>query len=330
MPLAHLADRILNLLHCPAYPRDSPCADVTPGARDEGHLTQEWRNEPPRLAVRPLGAVRPTVEPSLKGQAHDMERGSWTSAHPSRDRHLAMPLPSCMLRLQHVYSIDVIGTEVTYEEPSRPRERCFVSPTRWSARLLFATTLLNACATARPPPERSVPEATQIYVERAANAGTLLLDVVDGPTLVKRATDEPPWPTLCATPCTLTLPRGRHELSLWFIDDIAEPTVERIAVQVSAEPTVHRRALTRYKVERRSLHYTARALGIVGLSGFLVGLGGVPWANGRDERIAYGALAGAGALLVGVGAVFRARAGRRLRGSVVVFPLAPVPTHGAP
>lgn len=165
---------------------------------------------------------------------------------------------------------------------------------------------------------------TDLHVFRAAgdNNGTVLLDVVDGHAMVKPDRPLPPWPSLCATPCALTLPRGDHRVTLEITDEFGNPYLDRTTLHVTELPKVHRRALTRFKVERSGLYHTANLLGLIGVPLIVGGLSVLPFVE-RDQRLAYGIVVSSGALLVSASLIFRAFSGKGLRGSEVVFPLPP-------
>jgi hypothetical protein len=159
-----------------------------------------------------------------------------------------------------------------------------------------------------------------VYRDPASHTGdSVVLDVVDGPALVRRAGQSAqPKPTLCARPCKLELPRGEHALSLLFVDEHGEASINEVMTRVTGEPTVHRVALARYITRHRGLAVTAQILGIAGGALLSGGLPLLAFGN-HDRRTIGGVFAGMGAGLVGFGFTFRAFAGENVKRSELVF-----------
>lgn len=175
---------------------------------------------------------------------------------------------------------------------------------------------LTACATQRPLPPAEVPTHYQRHAEAGAR-GTVLLDVVDGPTLVRR--EQTKSSTLCATPCELALAPGKHELDLFFLDEHGIPAVDKVVLEVNEGANVHRRALTRTRTDSMGLRATGALLFYLSEAIALFGTVAALSADEPSMRRAMGITAGAGVLGMGIAFGFYALGTTRLRGSDVRF-----------
>lgn len=126
--------------------------------------------------------------------------------------------------------------------------------------LLLPLLLLSACVRQLPPPATPEPVAPQLQAMPPVpeGHGRLIVDVVDGPTEVRRMTttsvvvgmdkDRPitasstSSESLCVAPCAVDLPLGRHVLAFPMH---GSGRLEMDTVTVKDTPTVYRRALGR-------------------------------------------------------------------------------------
>lgn len=182
--------------------------------------------------------------------------------------------------------------------------------------LVLSTLSWLSCTTA-PLPARSVPTFYQRYEGPEKSRGSVLLDVVDGPSLVRA---EPlPSPTLCATPCELHLKPGSHELTLSFLDEHGELKVDRVRVEVGETPSVHRRALGRQHTTRLGARVTGLVLFYTSQLVLAYGIGWMLGAGDASERKQAGVVMGSAGLGLGLGFGFNALGTKRVRGRDLRF-----------
>lgn len=183
---------------------------------------------------------------------------------------------------------------------------------------LLAALATVACVRRLPPaptPEARVP-AVDTRAPLAAGHGRLVIDVVDGPTLLDRvrmvATQVAPTAEqargsvvfseaaepLCQSPCVTDVPLGNLVLSFPVLGNPGAREIE--LVHVGPEAAVYRRSLSVYRVKKKGARYV---LGIIAtaLGGAAVTTGVVLLPIGLDKD--NDGLTTAGAISLGAGAV---------------------------
>ncbi len=131
--------------------------------------------------------------------------------------------------------------------------------------VLGVLCLVVACVKELPPaatPDRVVPSVGALATPPAAGTGRLVIDVVDGPTTVQRVsmnaqpidngTEQQTWEfvesysVLCdPSPCVVDLAPGNVMLGFPVVGN--RNALEMELVHIGTEPSVYRRALSRYE-----------------------------------------------------------------------------------
>lgn len=192
-----------------------------------------------------------------------------------------------------------------------------------SIRALAAVCAVTTAACVKQLPPAPTPTAAPPAVDTSAAVpeghGRLIVDVVDGPTPVRRVAMESeafndgngdtryrffesPQPLCSSSPCVADLPLGNV---LLMFPVRGKSTTEVELVHVGAEPTVYRRSLSVYERKKKGATYVlgiiaasvGTAAAITGVTLLPIGLGD----DNRDLAFAGGITLAAGALLVAVG-----------------------------
>ncbi len=186
--------------------------------------------------------------------------------------------------------------------------------------IALAVSCLVGCVHQLPPaatPDAVAP-AVQVPQPPPEGRGRLVIDVVDGPTQVHRVTmqatpddadkDFPRYrlseaaEVLCSAPCVADLPVGNVLLGFPVLGDPA--ALETELVHVGAEPSVYRRALSRYEPGPQGALVLGILAAVFGGSSAITGAVLLPIGLAKDNdgmTLAGGITLGAGAALIALG-----------------------------